>query len=102
MSCRKQSQPGRNRRQARHPQNSSLLKSVLDWLIPTGELSTKDRFHGNSKWAPAQVAQQALIWGWQETKYVTDAFDQASEVCEELGLRKVAKGYTSFMNAIDR
>jgi hypothetical protein len=63
---------------------------------------TEDRFHGNAKWAPEQLAQQALIWAWQETKHVTDAFDQSVEVCGELGLKDVANNYTSFVSAIDR
>jgi hypothetical protein len=38
----------------------------------------------------------------QETRNVTDAFDQAAEVCAELGLNRVANSYTAFMNALDR
>jgi hypothetical protein len=59
-------------------------------------------FHGNIKWNPEQLVAQALIWSWQETKNVTDAFDHALEVCDELGMDKTAKSYTSMMNALDR
>jgi len=43
-----------------------------------------------------------LIWSWQETKHVTDAFDHAQEVCEELGWKETARSYTSLMNALER
>ena len=82
--------------------NSKLFLELSNWFVPEGELFPKDVFHGNVKWKPEQLAMQALIWSWQETKYVTDAFDHTREVCDELGLRKVANSYTSLINAIDR
>jgi hypothetical protein len=39
-------------------------------------LFAKDEFHGNIKWNPDQLSAEALIWSWQETKNVTDAFDE--------------------------
>jgi hypothetical protein len=65
-------------------------------------LFSQDEFHGNTRWNAEQLAAQALVWSWQETKNVTDAFDHAWEVCEELGWHKTARSYTSLMNALDR
>ena len=70
--------------------------------MPRGELFAKDKFHGNTKWNAEHLAIQAWLWSWQETKNVTDAFDQALEVCEDLGLKDTAKTYPTFMNALDR
>ena len=89
------------REQSRY-QNRKLLLDLLNWFVPEGELFAKDEFHGNTKWNPEQLAAQALIWSWQETKHVTDAFDHTREVCEDLGLKKTAMSYTSFMNTLDR
>jgi hypothetical protein len=75
---------------------------LLRWFLPEGELFSKDEFHGNTRWSPEQLAAQALIWSWQETKHVTDAFAHAKEVCEELGWKKTAMTYTAFMNALNR
>ena len=36
------------------------------------------------------LAAQALIWSWQETKNVTDAFDQTLEICRRHGLKNTA------------
>jgi hypothetical protein len=83
-------------------QNKSDLAELLHWVLPEGEVFSKEKFHGNTRWNPEQLAGQALIWSWQETKHVTDAFDHAQEVCEELGLKKTAMTYTSFMNALNR
>ena len=107
MARRKQTKPsGRNAKQRRletqRRKNKTLFAALLGWLIPVGELFTKEQFHGNIKWSPEQLAQQAIIWAWQETKYVTDAFDIALEICADLRIENGAKNYTSFINAIDR
>jgi len=104
MSRRKQSNRIRkqSRRVIERVRNKTLFKSLLGWLIPKDVLFTEDRFHGNIKWTPEQLAQEALIWAWQDTRHVTDAFEMALEVCEELNLEKVAKTYTGFINALER
>lgn len=106
MSSRTLSKAARRRRkqrtrQARCP-NKTQLVELLEWFLPEGELFSQDEFHGNTRWNPDQLAAQALIWSWQETKHVTDAFTHAQEVCEELGWKKTARSYTSLMNALDR
>jgi hypothetical protein len=104
--CRKPSKgfSGKNqrRRASARRQNKALLRGLLHWFVPEGELFTKDEFHGNTQWSPEQMMAQALLWSWQQPKNVTDAFECALEVCEDLGLKKAAKSYTSFMNAMDR
>jgi hypothetical protein len=82
--------------------NKIVLFEVLRWFVQTDGLFAKEEFHGNTKWDAAQLATQAVIWSWQETKNVTDAFDQSLEICGDLGLKKTAMTYTAFMNALDR
>jgi len=82
--------------------NKTIIKEIFKWIASDDELFAKDRFHGNIKWKPEQLVVQALIWSWQETKNVTDAFAQTLEICEELGMENVAKSYTSMMNGLDR
>jgi Transposase DDE domain len=104
MSRRRQckaSQRKQGRRRARCP-NRTLVFELFRWFVPQGVLFTQDKFHGNTEWKPEQVAAQALIWSWQETKYVTDAFEHTRETCEDLRLTKTARSYTSFMNALRR
>ena len=82
--------------------NKVALKELLNWYMPREGLFAKAEFHGNTKWLPEQLAIEALIWSWQESKNVTDAFDQTLAVCGDLGLQDTAKTYTAFMNALDR
>jgi hypothetical protein len=89
----------RRKRNARQI-NATTFTELVDWFFREGQLFAKDRFHGNVKWRPDELAMQALIWAWHETKNVTDAFDQTDEVCRNLKLQKIAKSYTSFMNAL--
>ena len=108
MACRKR--PGSlSKRSARkrrpdteRRQNKTIFGSLLGWLIPEETLFTEDRFHGNINWMPEQLVSQAVIWAWQDTKNVTDAFAVTAEICEDLGMQKVAKNYTTFMDALDR
>ena len=104
MSRRKRSNRSHKRRQReiQRRKNQSLFQALLGWLIPEHGLFAKDRFHGNIKWRPEQLAQQAMIWAWQETKKVTDAFEQTLEMCSDLSITEGAKTYTAFINALDR
>ncbi len=107
MACRKRpSLRERNRRKRQRDtegrQNKAVFRSLLEWLIPDGTLFPEDRFHGNTNWTPEQLLRQAVIWSWQDTRNVTDAFAVTAEICEELGMEKVAKNYTTFMDALDR
>jgi Transposase DDE domain len=88
-------------RHARCPNKTQLIE-LLQWVLPEGAVFSQDEFHGNARWNPDQLAAQVLIWSWQETKHVTDAFDHAQEVCEELGWKETARSYTSLMNALER
>ncbi len=106
MDCRMRLKGSRQdrakRRQRARFQTKTDFLELLHWFLPEGELFSKDEFHGNTRWDADQLAGQALIWSWQETKHVTDAFDHAREVCEEFGWKKMAMTYPSFMNALDR
>ena len=115
MSRRKQSKDSQRqfelrRKQARRKQkrkavarkNKTVLFELLKWFVLWRELFPEEEFHGNTKWKPGQLVSQALIWSWQETKNVTDAFDQSLEICKDLGWKHTAMTYTSFMNALDR
>lgn len=82
------------------PQNKAQLREVLAWFAPENELFSNEDFHGNTKWNAEQLTAQALIWSWQETKNVTDAFDQTLEICQDLACQRVANSYTSLMNAL--
>jgi len=106
MSRRKRSHPssGSNQSSAKPDRrlNRIILREVLRWFVPEGELFSQDSFHGNINWMPEQLVMQALIWSAQETKFVTDAFVHTQEACEELGMQQVAQSYTSMMNALGR
>jgi hypothetical protein len=106
MSCRRQSKESRQHRRRRCQrtrfQNQTQFLELLNWFLPEGELFSKDEFHGNTRWDPDQLAAQALVWSWQETRRVTDAFDHSREICEALGWKKTVMTYTSFMNALKR
>jgi hypothetical protein len=81
--------------------NKTIFRTLVEELLPEDGLFSEYRFHGNIKWMPEQLCLQALIWSWQDTRNVTDAFEQTGEICEELGVKNIANTYTAFMNALD-
>lgn len=81
-------------------ERQTLFNELIAFALPTGALFSKEQFHGNIKWQPEQLAAQALIWSWQDTKRVTDAFEKTREICRKLGLGGIAANYTAFINAL--
>ena len=63
-----------------------LFNELLAFLFPTGSIFSKEQFHGNIKWKPEQLVIHALIWSWQDTKKVTDAFEKNDGVLQEAGI----------------
>jgi hypothetical protein len=105
MSCRRQAKESRRhriRRQGTRLENKTQFLELLSWFLPEGELFSQDEFHGNTRWDPDQLAAEGLIWSWQETNHVTDAFEHSREICEALGWKKTAMTYTTFMNGLSR
>lgn len=106
MIRRKQQRSAQSSRKER-PQsgpekNRDRLLKALEWVVPNDDIFADCRFHGNILWRPQQLAIQALCFSWQETRNVTDGFDQALDACEELGLERVAKTYPAFMESLHR
>ena len=80
--------------------NEQLFCDLIEFVLPDGGLFSKGEFHGNIKWVPEQLAAQALIWSWQDSRNVTEAFVKTQEICEHIGVTKGAANYTRFMNAL--
>lgn len=81
--------------------NGGQLKEAVDWFLGDGQIFADLKLHGKITWQPEQLAMQALCWGWQDAKNVTDSFDRTLELCHSLKLAKVARSYTSFMNGLN-
>lgn len=104
MACRKQSNRGVNPRRRPHQrcQNKTIFRALVDWLIPEKGLFALSQFHGNIKWKPEHLVQQAVIWSWQDTRNVTDAYTMTLEISKDLKIDSGAKTYAGFLNALDR
>ncbi len=55
--------------------NRNLFQSLVNFVVPTGALFLDNESHGKIKWIREHLAAQALIWSWQDSKPVTDAFE---------------------------
>lgn len=97
VRLKRQRQKSREKKKRR---NGSDLMQALSWVE---RIKFDGEFHGSIKWNPAHLCIQAMIWCWQNSQQVTEAFDVALEQCQALGLsRKVSQSYTSMLNALTR
>jgi hypothetical protein len=92
---------GRKKRAAAK-RNREHLGGMLDWLLPDDSIFSKMEFHGNTKWLPKSLVSLSLLWGWSESKHVTDAYSDAN-VCYRSMYGCVIPGtYQGFMGALSR
>jgi hypothetical protein len=52
------------------------VREALNWLLHPG-IFEGFVFHGNTSWAPVELAVLALLWMWSDRPKLTDAFDEA-------------------------
>jgi hypothetical protein len=75
---------------------------MLAWLLPSDEIFSEMKLHGNTKWLPRYLVCFALLWAWSEMKYVTDAFMEASHCYWSIFRSFVPGTYQGFMKALAR
>jgi Transposase DDE domain len=56
--------------------NRDALRSALGWICEAGIFDDL-RFHGNTKWRPADLVALALSWVWSSQISLADAFTEA-------------------------
>lgn len=102
--CKHQNSETRTKKkQQQEPfRNDKQFMEQVRWFAPPGKLFDKSEFHGNVKWAAEELVTQSLIWAWQETKNVTNAFEKSRDICDDLKLPGTVRNFTSFMNALTR
>lgn len=83
----------------RSPSNAQAFGQLQKWLLPNGEIFAGLGLHGNTSWSAVSLVWQALCWAWSESKNVTDAFEQATDQCGQLGITTLST-YQGFMNAL--
>lgn len=79
-----------------------LFSDLTTFIFSDQSIFSDVQLHGNITWKPDELAIQALIWSWQDTIKVTDAFENTLETCKWLGLKNICKTYTGFMDALSR
>lgn len=93
-------QPSQKKIQDRIKNRDVLREVFCDWLFPQDTIFADWQMHGNIKWKPEQLVSQAILFSWQGDKHLVDAFEYSYKVCGDIGLIKVARSYTSMMNAL--
>jgi hypothetical protein len=90
----------RTSKAARTKSNARALDRLREWLLPSGIFAGLYR-HGNTGWLPVDLVWLALCWAWEESQNVTDAFEEAKDQCQQLGIAAVAT-YQGMMKALVR
>jgi len=68
-------------------------------LLPDDAIFSQVKLHGNTKWLPRCLVWLALCWCLVDAKHLTDAFEQAKNLCSSL-LPCTLTTYQGFMYAL--
>lgn len=112
MSARKRAKRSKATKQCRHRKNKLTtskftpaesnawaLDKLRQWLFPNAKIFAGLKQHGNTSWLAEALVWLALCWAWQESKNVTDAFDEAKDQCRQLDMAALST-YQGFMMAL--
>ncbi|HSG69579.1 MAG TPA: transposase [Planctomycetaceae bacterium] len=81
--------------------NARALEKLREWLLPKDQIFAGLKLHGNTDWSPANLVWLALCWAWEESRNLTDAFDEAKDQCRQLGIAALDT-YQGMMKALVR
>lgn len=98
-SRRRKSKPAKSKTPPKS--NAGALNKLREWLLPNVKIFTGLKRHGNTGWAPADLVWLVLCWAWEESKNLTDAFDEAKDQCRQLGIAAVGT-YQGMMKVLVR
>lgn len=90
----------RNQSYAVPAKNKDDFNQQLDWFFDDESIFSNRKLHGNTKWQPAELARQALIFSWSEKDCVTDGFEEFLKRCQKLKIPVAVKTYQGFMGAL--
>jgi hypothetical protein len=79
--------------------NAGALDKLRQWLFPNARIFAGLKLHGNTSWLAEALVWLTLCWAWQESKNVTDAFDEAKDQCHQLDIAALST-YQGFMMAL--
>lgn len=112
MAARKRAKANRDRKRksttrmttrkkppAQAESNAQSFGRLREWLLPDEEIFAALTRHGNTSWSAKSLVCMALLWAWSESKNVTDAFEQAADQCDKLGITALST-YQGFMDAL--
>ena len=80
--------------------NKDDFNQQLDWFLDDESIFSNMNRHGNTKWQPADLARQALVFSWSEKDCVTDGFDESVKRCNKLKIPTAIGTYQGFMGAL--
>jgi hypothetical protein len=77
--------------------NNDCFQKLREWLLPDGGIFSHIKLHGNIKWTPVFLVWLALCWAWSDARFLTDAFQEARDCCQEMFGCTPLKTYPSFI-----
>lgn len=76
------------------------IESMFNWLISDDRIFAGLKLHGNTKWNPASLIRLAILWAWDDSRYVTDSFESAEHQCCAIGNSAIPESYQGMMRAL--
>jgi Transposase DDE domain len=86
-------------RRGRAARNTRTVLEFWHWFLPATFVPAAAR-HGNTRWEPKQLVIQAINWTWSNARSLTEAFDEATQTSQTLGVGPALSTYQGFMRAL--
>ena len=78
---------------------SDLLRRSIDWVLNDKMFADLPR-HGNTKWTPKSLVALAVLSAWSDGRRLTDAFDKAKQLSQNLFGQIAIKTFQGMMRAL--
>jgi len=78
---------------------SDLLRRSIDWVLNEKMFADLPR-HGNTKWTPKFLVALAVLSAWSEGHRLTDAFDKAKQLSQNLFGQVAIQTFQGIMRAL--
>ena len=78
---------------------SDLLRRAINWVLNEGMFTDLQR-HGNVKWAPKLLVALAVLTAWSDGPRMTDAFDKASKLSQNMFGQVAIHTFQGMMRAL--
>lgn len=79
---------------------SDLLRRSINWVLDDKKMFAELKMHGNTSWTPKYLVALAVLAAWSDGARMTDAFDQAKKLSQQMFSQVAIQTFQGMMRAL--